>query len=326
MSKYQQAYLEVVNQLTSVSEVEKKRLLSVFHKMEKQLKRDEFMLMRIKKDKEIATNILNATIKDLENHKQDIQFANEQLIQQKTIIEENLEKLERSYKELEQFSYIASHDLKSPLRTISSFAQLLKRRYYNKLDEDANDFIAFIVTGIKQMNDVITNSLEYARVGQQEAEPELIDLQKIVKLVALNLKDDIEKANAQIIFPKTFPCIKGNSTAILQLLQNLISNAIKFCKITPVITLFYECLDNNMVTFYLKDNGVGIEEQYQEHIFLPFKRLSTQAKPGQGIGLAICKKIVDSHGGEIRFTSVKNEGTTFIFTLPLYNEAAVLAN
>lgn len=326
MSKYRQKYKETINQLTTVSNVEKQQLLSIFRKMDKEIARSEFMLMRIKKDKEIATNILNATIKDLESHKREIQSANEQLIEQKTIIEENLKKLESSYNELEQFSYIASHDLKSPLRTISSFAQLLKRRYYNKLDEDANDFIAFIVTGIKQMNDVITNSLEYARVGQNEVEPELIDFQKLLKLVTLNLKDDIEKANAQVIFPDKLPCIEGNPTAILQLLQNLISNAIKFCKTTPIIELSYENSENNMVTFYLKDNGVGIEPQYQEHIFLPFKRLSTQAKPGQGIGLAICKKIVDNHGGNIHFTSIPNEGTTFIFTLPLYNEAVLLAD
>ncbi|MFK7948286.1 MAG: ATP-binding protein [Saprospiraceae bacterium] len=326
MSKYQQTYLEVVSQLTSVNDAEKKRLLSIFRKMDKKLDRDEFMLMRIQKDKEIATNILNATIKDLENHKKDLQTANYQLIEQKTIIEKNLKKLENSYNELEQFSYIASHDLKSPLRTISSFAQLLKRRYYNKLDNDANDFITFIVTGIKQMNDVITNSLEYARVGQEEAELELIDFQKILKLVSLNLKDDIEEANAQIIFTDEFPCIKGNPTSILQLLQNLISNAIKFCKTTPIIELSFEYAENDMVRFYLKDNGIGIEEQYQKHIFLPFKRLASKAKPGQGIGLAICKKIVDNHGGEIHFTSVLNKGTTFIFTLPLYNKSTVIAD
>lgn len=325
MSKYQQEYQEMLRQLTTVSDTEKRQLLSIFRKMDKEIARSEFMLMRIKKDKEIATNILNATIKDLEKHQQDLQTANEQLIEQKTIIEENLKKLERSYNELEQFSYIASHDLKSPLRTISSFAQLLKRRYYNKLDEDANDFIAFIVTGIKQMNDVITNSLEYARIGQQETLPEPIDFQKILKLVRLNLKNDIEKTNAQITFPKNLPCIKGNSTSILQLLQNLISNAIKFCETTPIIAFAFENTDNDMIRFYLKDNGIGIDEQYQKHIFLPFKRLSNQAKPGQGIGLAICKKIVDNHGGTIHFTSTPNKGTTFIFTLPLCEKVAAVA-
>lgn len=324
MGSKKDTYIEVVNNLKTVSDEEKKLLLKMFKKMDKERFRNEFMVMRTLKDKEIATNILNATIKDLNIHKKEVEDINIQLSEQKTIIEEksrtleeNLQKLELSYKELEQFSYIASHDLKSPLRTISSFAQLLKRRYYNKIDQDANEFIEFIVSGVQQMNDVIRNSLEYAKVGKDESIPEPTDLNTVLGLVQLNLKEEIEDNKAQIIIPEHLPTIFANKTSMLQLFQNLINNAIKFRKgITPIITISFKQKNETEWEFQVADNGIGMNEIYQERAFMPFKRI-TQDQPGQGIGLAICKKIVENHSGKITFKSTESVGTTFIFTFPM---------
>lgn len=318
MNSKPDTYIEIVNNLKTVSDEEKKLLLKTFKEIEKKRSRSEFMVMRTHKDKEIATNILNATIKDLNKHKKEVEAINLQLSEQKSIIEENLQKLELSYKELEQFSYIASHDLKSPLRTISSFAQLLKRRYYNKLDQDANEFIEFIVSGVQQMNDVIRNSLEYAKVGKDDSVHNKTDLNTVLNLVQLNLKEEIEDNNCQIIIDTNLPVIMANKTSMLQLFQNLISNAIKFrSEANPIITINFEKKDETYWEFQLRDNGLGMDEIYQKRAFMPFKRLNIQSQPGEGIGLAICKKIVENHNGTIWFKSNNQIGTTFLFTLPI---------
>lgn len=314
----QQHYLEVINQSTTISQEEREMLLSAFKKMEKEATRKDFMLMRLQKDKDIATNVLNETIKDLERHKKELET-------QKAIIEENLHKLELSYKELEQFSYIASHDLKSPLRTISSFAQLLKRRYFNKLDNEANEFIEFIVSGVQQMSDVIRNSLEYAKVGKDESIYEATDLNTVLNLVQLNLKEELQASEAEIIIPKALPVVVANKTSLLQIFQNLIGNALKFRReVAPIIEITYQKTATKFWEFYIKDNGIGIDADYQEKVFMPFKRLHNAEKAGHGIGLAICKKIIESHGGTIHFESVVGVGTTFIFTFPIVEDENVL--
>lgn len=320
----QQHYLEIINSLNTVSKEEKEILLSAFNKIEKEATRKDFMLMRIQKDKDITTNVLNATIKDLERHKKEIEEQKSIVEEKSKNLEENLRKLELSYKELEQFSYIASHDLKSPLRTISSFAQLLKRRYYQKLDNDANEFIEFIVSGVQQMSDVIRNSLEYAKVGKDESVFEATNLNTVLNLVQLNLKEEFKSSKAKVIISKDLPTIIANKTSLLQIFQNLIGNAIKFKRdILPIIEISYQKINNNFWEFSVKDNGIGIESDYQEKVFLPFKRLHHTEKVGHGIGLAICKKIIESNGGTIRFESVVNEGTTFIFTFPIIENEMV---
>lgn len=333
MSTNQSTYINIINNLTTVSEAEKQLLLRTFKKMEKERVRSEFKLMRVQKDKTIASNILNATIKDLERNQNKLVAVNNLLSEQKALVEENskkieesLHKLERSYQELEEFSYIASHDLKSPLRTISSFAQLLKRRYYNKLDKDANEFIEFIVSGIQQMNDVIRNSLEYAQVGKNESVYAQTDLNTVFNLVKLNLKEDIESSKAKVCVPKNLPSILGNKTSMLQLFQNLVSNAIKFrSDKKPIIKITFERIDELFWEFRISDNGIGMDMAYAKKAFMPFKRLNGHSREGQGIGLAICKKIVVDHKGSIHFESVLNQGTTFIFTLPIYIEDFVLS-
>ncbi len=312
-----QKHIDTILKLESISATERELLLSTSKKIEKEVVKKNFMLLRTEKDKEITTNVLNATIEDLEKHKTQLEIANNLLLDQKQIIEGNLHKLELSYKELEQFSYIASHDLKSPLRTISSFAQLLKRRYFNKLDQDANEFIEFIVSGVQQMNDVIRNSLEYAKVGKDGSIHEWTDLNKVLDFVCLNLKEEINSNTAKIIITNSLPSVFANKTSLLQLFQNLISNAIKFRQQTPpIITISFVEKEENLWEFSITDNGIGIDEIYQKKVFMPFKQLHGQGQVGEGIGLAICKKIVEHHNGSIYFTSQKNKGTTFVFTLP----------
>lgn len=317
----EQNCLEIINQLNTISEEEREILLNAFKKLEKKAARENFMLMRIQKDKDITTNVLNETIRDIERHKQEIEEQKAIVEEKSKTLEENLHKLKLSYDELEQFSYIASHDLKSPLRTISSFAQLLKRRYYNELDNDANEFIEFIVSGIQQMNDVIRNSLEYAKVGKDESVYEATDLNVVLNLVQLNLKEDIDKNNAQVNIPKSLPTVISNKTSLLQVFQNLIENALKFrSQANPMIEISYQKKDTNFWEFHVKDNGIGIASSYQREIFLPFKRLNDVKKAGGGIGLAICKKIIESHGGTIYFESAA-KGTAFIFTFPIIKES-----
>ncbi len=248
----------------------------------------------------------------------------EELKKQKRIIEEksfklseNLKKLELSYNEMEQFAYIASHDLKSPLRTISNFAQLLKRRNYDMLDDASREFVDFIVSGAKQMHEVICDSLEYSRIGNDEHSFEKANLNDILSIVRFNLKREIEENEACIQSDK-LPILTVNKTSILQLFQNLLSNAIKFRQEeTPCIRI--SCKQHGEgYEFAVSDNGTGMDEEYQHKAFLPFQRLNDRHKPGSGIGLAICKKIVKMHDGDIRFKSKRGEGTTFIFTL--YNK------
>ena len=305
---------DLVDSLKSLDDAERAQL-------EKELERQDFKMKRMEKDKSIAINILKATISDLEKNQAVTRAANEQLSEQKKIIEnnthlleENLRKLEQSYRELQQFSYIVSHDLKSPLRTISSFAQILKATYQDELPAEANEYVDLIISGTFRMDSVIQALLNFARVGNRGEAKLRTDLNAVVEMVKLNLKKEIEDQQAQIHYTK-LPVIVGNKTALLQLFQNLISNALKFrSEACPQISITHRAVDGGW-EFRFKDNGVGIDEQYREKIFLPFKRLSERKLPGIGIGLAICKKVVKMHQGEIRVEAAEDGGAVFIFTL-----------
>lgn len=315
---------------TSISESEKELLLEDLSRLQKEQNSYDFKLKRILKDKSIAVNILEATIEDLEKKNKEVEQANQKLSAQqkelqlqKQIIEENakilqqnLEKLELSYRELEQFSYIASHDLKSPLRTIASFAQLLERRYHGQLDEEGQEFIHFIVSGVNQMSDVIKGLLQYAQIGNDAELVESLDLNQILDIIKLHLQADIEEYKVKIMY-EPLPRINGNKVGIIQLFQNLIDNAIKFRgESAPVIKISFRHLEETQQwEFRLTDNGLGMSEEFQEKVFLPFQRLSSKKIPGLGIGLAVCHKVVKLHHGRIRFESEPGAGTTFIFTL-----------
>lgn len=314
----------------SIEEGERNELLQELSLLQTEMEETDFKLKRIQKDKSIAVKILEASIGDLERNQFELKQLNQQLSRQKEelklqkqIIEGNsktlqksLEKLELSYNELEQFSYIASHDLKSPLRTISSFAQLLKNRYYQVLDGEARDFIDFIVGGVSQMNDVINGLLQYSRIEHDNKIMAYCDLNEVLEIVKANLKMEIEENHADIQ-SVSLPLIYCNKIAIIQLFQNLIHNAIKFkSDLPPVIKLSYQYLEaEHQWEFRVADNGVGISQEFQKKAFLPFQRLSTKRTPGLGIGLAISFKVVKIHNGHIRYESNAESGTTFIFTI-----------
>ena len=228
--------------------------------------------------------------------------------------------LERSNRELQEFAYVASHDLQEPLRMISSYTQLLARRYQGKLDQDADEFIGYAVDGARRMQAQIQALLEYARVGQRRVELRPIDSSAMVGQVTHDLGMAIEAAGATIA-AGTLPMVTGDPTLLSHLFQNLIANALKFHGAAPpLIEVTAEPAaepDGRAWVFRVQDNGIGIEPQYAEAVFGLFRRLHSQAEyDGTGIGLAICKRIVEGHGGRIWVESDgAGQGSCFCFTL-----------
>jgi PAS domain S-box-containing protein len=229
---------------------------------------------------------------------------------------ELLKELGRSNKDLEQFAYVTSHDLKEPLRMVSSFTQLLEKRYKGKLDQDADEFIKFIVDGTERMQHLLDDLLEYARITEVK-EYEKVSLNEVVEESINNLKMAIEESSA-IITIDTLPSIDANRTLMVQLFQNLIANAIKFqSEKTPKIHIHSRKKDNK---YYIsvKDNGIGINPKYQERIFKVFQRLHTVDEyDGTGIGLSITQKIVAHHKGNIWVKSEPGKGSIFSFSIPI---------
>ncbi|HEY9641787.1 MAG TPA: ATP-binding protein, partial [Coleofasciculaceae cyanobacterium] len=226
------------------------------------------------------------------------------------------QELSRSNAELQQFAYIASHDLQEPLRMVTSYLQLLERRYKGQLDADADDFIGFAVDGASRMKTLINDLLCYSRVGTHGKPFQAIDCSRIVKQAIANLKIALEESNATITYDD-LPEVLGDPGQLTQLFQNLLGNAVKFRgKALPTVHIGVE-RQGEAWLFAVRDNGIGIESQYAERIFVIFQRLHQRAQyPGTGIGLAICKKIVERHGGKIWLQSELGKGSTFYFTLP----------
>lgn len=227
------------------------------------------------------------------------------------------EELKRSNADLQQFAYIASHDLQSPLRNVEGFVKMLSRRYKGRLDEKADEFIHYISTGVKDMQVLILDILEYSKVGSDGATFSETDTSLCVSKALANLRGAIAEKNAYITFDEPFPKVSGDSVQITSLFQNLIGNAIKFCKVTPRIHLSVK-KEGREYIFSVRDNGVGINPEDSDKIFAVFHRLHGKSEyPGTGIGLAICNKIVKRHGGRIWVESEPGKGSTFYFTLPV---------
>lgn len=229
-----------------------------------------------------------------------------------------IDKLKVSNQELEQFAYVSSHDLREPLRMITSFLQLLEKRYQGRLDDDADEFIRFAVEGAKRMDYMINDLLEYSRIGNPGRDFDFINCEKILELVVINLKSFIEDNDA-VITHETLPNIYVNDQLMIQLFQNIISNSIKYRskKIRPEIHISVEKKEKEYV-FSIKDNGIGMDSKHLDRIFTLFQRLHTRDEyDGTGIGLSISQKIVHLHGGKIWAESEVGKGTTFNFTIPL---------
>jgi light-regulated signal transduction histidine kinase (bacteriophytochrome) len=226
------------------------------------------------------------------------------------------EELKRSNSDLEQFAYIASHDLQSPLRNVEGFVQLLARRYKGKLDGKADEFIQYISTGVKDMQMLILDILEYSKVGSDGKTFTTVDGSSCVTKALTNLKDAIAEKHAEITCPEKLPQVHGDFAQLTSLFQNLIGNAIKFCTEKPKIHISAK-KEGPEYIFSVRDNGIGINPEVSDKIFAVFHRLHTKTEyPGTGIGLAICKKIVERHGGRIWLESEPGKGSTFFFSLP----------
>jgi PAS domain S-box-containing protein len=224
--------------------------------------------------------------------------------------------LARSNRDLEQFANVASHDLQEPLRMVASYTQLLAERYKDQLDEKANKYIHYAVDGAVRMQQLINDLLIYSRVGTQGKKPEQVDSHHILGEALVNLTASIQNSHA-IITNDNLPVVYVDATQLLQVFQNLISNAVKFKRDeNPIIHISAEDRNTEWL-FSVRDNGIGIDAHHTEKLFVIFQRLHTRDEyPGTGIGLALCKRIIDRHGGKIWFESVPGQGSIFYFTLP----------
>jgi PAS domain S-box-containing protein len=231
-------------------------------------------------------------------------------------LQQQKQDLARSNDELQQFAYVASHDLQEPLRMITSYLELLQRRYKGQLDDKADRFIDYAVDGAARMQTLINDLLGYSRVGSRGQDFVRVECEAVLQSVLRNLQVAIAKSNATITHDP-LPQVNADVTQLTQLFQNLIGNAIKFRREDPLQIQIGAKRTNGKWLFSVRDNGIGIESQYAQRIFVIFQRLHSRTDyPGTGMGLAICKKIVERHGGTLWVESVPGEGSTFYFTLP----------
>lgn len=261
---------------------------------------------------------------ELAESKADLEIKVSDRTKELEVVNRELRKLNQeltlSNQELEQFAYIVSHDLREPLRMVTSFTQLLEKKYSGHLDADADQIIGFAVDGATRMEELINDLLTYSRVGNSGKTLELINTEKVLDQALSNLHIVIQEHNAQIV-RETLPSIVGNATQLIQLWQNLIDNSIKYRRDeSPKIEIGVTA-ELEQYLFWVKDNGIGIDPKYSDRIFQIFQRLHTrQEYPGTGTGLAICHKIVERHGGKIWVESELGQGATFYFTLPIENK------
>ncbi len=251
----------------------------------------------------------------LKKSHEELQNLNEEL---ELKVKERTEKLQRQADELGQFAHVASHDLQEPLRTITNYLQLLDEDYSEKLDDEARKYIERSVRATKRMKNLITDLLTYSRITSKKEIFEDVNLEKVLKSVLETMEIAIEETNASVKYDH-LPTVKANFRQMSQLFQNLISNSIKYRKPEESPQIQVEMKkNNNHYHFSLTDNGIGISEEYLEKIFAIFQRLHTREEyPGTGIGLAICKRVLDQHKGKIWVESTHGAGSTFHFTLPL---------
>ena len=267
---------------------------------------------------ELARKKVVALVEDLEKTREELQQEEKALVT-------TGEKLARSNRELEQFAYVASHDLKEPLRIILSFSALLSKRYSGSLDSDAADFIRYITEAASRSTELISALFDYSKVTYATREFKIVPAMTALQKALFNLKMAIDDKKGRVICDG-LPELKMNEFQLIQLFQNLISNSLKFnASPEPEIRIGFSETPAAW-TLYFSDNGIGIAPEHFERIFLVFQRLHSQTKyPGTGIGLALCKKIAENHGGKIWVESKPGEGSTFFIELPKQAEPAAAA-
>lgn len=233
-------------------------------------------------------------------------------------LRDKAEQLAHSNEELEQFAYVASHDLKAPLRSVAGFSQLLARRYADKLDSDGQEFVGFIDSGVRRMQTLIDDLLEYARASRVRLSPAWIETRALVEDVRTRLRARLQESGAELVLGE-LPRIWADRVQLGQVLQNLIDNALKFH--APGVRPRVEVTCASTPThweFAVTDNGIGVPQEYEHKVFMLFQRLhNDESYEGTGLGLPICKKIVERHGGSIRVEpALDSSGASFRFTLP----------
>ncbi|CAN5391606.1 N/A [soil metagenome] len=245
----------------------------------------------------------------------------QKLLEYAQILDLRNQQLQQSNQELQDFAYVASHDLQEPLRMIGSYTQLLQKRYQGKLDQDADDFINYAVQGVERMKTLINDLLAYSRVETSNKKFTLVNMQETLEWSLANLTAAIAESNV-ILTQDSLPNVYGDKTQLGELWQNLLANAMRYKdKQRPLQIHIGVSEKNNNYVFSVADNGIGIAPEYHEKIFILFQRLHTNVEhKGTGMGLALCKKIIARHHGEIWVRSKINEGSTFYFSIPKINK------
>jgi PAS domain S-box-containing protein len=241
----------------------------------------------------------------------------EELVKQRTSeLEETAEELARSNKDLEQFAYVSSHDLQEPLRAVAGFMSLLRQQHSDRLDAEASEYIGLAIAGAERMQALINDLLAYSRVGTQGVLLGAVSMKEVLDVAAANLSAAIGESHA-LISSDPLPNITADRPQMIQLMQNLVGNAIKFRGPRTTEIHVSARREENAWLFGVRDNGIGIEAEYHDRIFMIFQRLHSRTRyPGTGIGLALCKRILERHSGKIWLESRPGEGTTFWFTIP----------
>jgi light-regulated signal transduction histidine kinase (bacteriophytochrome) len=247
------------------------------------------------------------------SHPQDNKLQQQELLDS---LKQYALELERSNRELEEFAYVASHDLQEPLRIIASYLQLLRHRYADQLDEDGQRYIHYTVEAANRMRELIQDLLAYSRVGTQGQPFTTTDCETVLQEVLVNLQLVIEE-NSAVITYDPLPIVMADASQLRQLFQNLLGNALKFHSNRPPHLHIGSRREADHWLLWVRDNGIGLDAKFAERIFVIFQRLHSRNEyPGTGIGLAICKKIVELHHGRIWVDSQPGQGSTFYFTLP----------
>ncbi|HEX3013292.1 MAG TPA: ATP-binding protein, partial [Methanobacterium sp.] len=332
---------EIMQLNQKVTELEKasaefKEILSKYEDSEKLVEKRVNEVLRKQKNakelleaKKLRVEELNQKIGQLENTNEKlstyISKLEDSIKSQNDIHEEQLKKvtdnLNRSNEEFQQFAYVTSHDLQEPLRTIASFTQLLAKRYKNKIDEDSDEFMDYIVDASMRMQQMIKDLLQYSRVVSRGKVFKPTNAEEIIEYTISSLKTPIEDEDVEITYDK-LPKVTADSGQLLRLFQNIVENAIKFRQFAVQPKIHISCREHdNEYIFSVADNGIGIEEQYFDRIFTIFQRLHTKEEyEGTGIGLSVAKKIVERHGGKIWVESEPNIGSTFYFSIPIVEQ------
>jgi signal transduction histidine kinase len=268
--------------------------------------------------KPLSSEILQAKVAvfaDLHKKTKELKIQSKNLKMLNSELEKRSSELSRINQELEKFAYVASHDMQEPLRTITSYIQLLENKLNPVLDEESKEFMGFVVNASLRMRSIIVDLLEYSRINKADKNFDRVDCSDVLRSVTDNLQKTIQDNKAKIDF-NALPVLNANYNQMVQLFQNLIGNAIKFKGAEdPVVRISFKELEGHYL-FTVEDNGIGIEQKYANKIFEVFQRLHTSDQyPGTGIGLAICMKIVEIHDGRIWMTSELGQGTRFYFTI-----------